>query len=82
MGRKCPKCGKIYQNNRGGWFSKHVQNCQKDGDVSGVGVEKPEPPKGVQASEGLKCPKCGKIYKSKAGGWYEKHINKCGSSQD
>jgi hypothetical protein len=26
-GGECPKCGKVYRTNNGGWFSKHVSGC-------------------------------------------------------
>ena len=80
MGLRCPKCGKVYRNNKGGWFSKHVESCQMGGGGEVVEV-KFEGVKEEISSE-LKCPKCGKVYKSKAGGWYDKHTSKCGSSQD
>ena len=80
MGVRCPRCGKLYRNNRGGWFSRHVEQC---GEGSGGRVE-PDSAKAGRVSGGgeLKCPKCGKIYRSKAGGWYARHTVECGSSQE
>ena len=65
LGLTCPKCGKEYQSDSRGWFSKHVEECGTDGGGGG----------------GVRCPTCQKHYKSKAGGWFQKHITICGSSR-
>jgi hypothetical protein len=80
----CPKCGKEYHSNKGGWFKKHVASCLViDDSVSERKEENAEMGDGkmVVNVEGLKCPYCKKHYKSKAGGWYQKHVDVCGSSQ-
>ena len=83
LGLRCPKCGKVYRNNKGGFYARHVASCEAEGAEKKE--KKPvvrEERRVVDSGGGLKCPKCGKKYQSNVGGWYKKHINKCGSSQE
>ena len=88
VGLTCPKCGKEYHSNKGGWFKKHVESCVGDGGdmvesvvIAPVAIA----PVAILESDGdrvdLKCPNCGKQYRSNAGGWFKKHVDKCGPSQ-
>jgi predicted RNA-binding Zn-ribbon protein involved in translation (DUF1610 family) len=77
-GLVCPKCGKVYNTRKGGWFDKHIRECMVVKEWIGLDG-------GYDGGDGAKstaliCPKCGKEYRSKKGGWFTKHLQPCGAS--